>query len=221
MDELPLLPRSFYEPSAREVAPGLLGHWLLRRTPSGWCGGLIVETEAYLRGDPACHAASGLTPRNRVMFGPPGHAYVYFIYGAHYCVNAVCRPGGIAEAVLIRALEPRTGLEFLRHHRTVSRIEHLTNGPAKLCEAMAIDRKLDGADLCARSTALVIARNRQRAAYLAQWGPLVTTARIGITRAAELPLRFLLHRSPFISRAVARLPSVTGKTPHQPSAEES
>jgi DNA-3-methyladenine glycosylase len=149
MGELALLPRSFYEPSARKVAPGLLGHWLLRRTPSGWCGGLIVETEAYLCGDAACHAASGLTPRNRVMFGPPGHAYVYFIYGAHYCVNAVCCPGGIAEAVLIRALEPGTGLEFLRHHRTVGRIEQLTNGPAKLCEAMAIDRKLDGADLSA------------------------------------------------------------------------
>ena len=99
------LPRGFYEPSAKVVAQELLGHFLIRNTPDGFCGGPIVETEAYLVGDAACHAAPGPTNRNRVMFGHPGHAYVYLIYGFHFCVNAVCRPAGIAEALLIRAVE--------------------------------------------------------------------------------------------------------------------
>src|ERR1041385_8920796 len=107
------LPRLFYEPSARMVAPDLLGHFLIRNTPEGPCGGPIVETEAYLVGDPACHGAPGPTPRNRVMFGPPGHAYVYLIYGFHFCVNTVCRPAGIAEAVLIRAIEINFGEELM------------------------------------------------------------------------------------------------------------
>ena len=134
------LPRSFYEPSAKVVARRLLGHWLLRQTAEGLCGGPIVETEAYLEGDAACHAASGLSARNRVMFGRPGHAYVYFIYGAHYCVNAVCLPGGRAEAVLIRAVEPSLGEDLLRKRRPALLPRELASGPAKLCQAMAIDR---------------------------------------------------------------------------------
>src|SRR6267142_2514088 len=138
------LPESFYEPSAKVVAPQLLGHWLIRNTASGPCGGAIVETEAYLRDDPACHAARGLTPRNRVMFGAPGHGYVYLIYGYHFCVNAVCRPAGVGEAVLVRAIEPMVGEEFMRRERPISKARDLTSGPAKLCEAMRIDRGLDG-----------------------------------------------------------------------------
>src|SRR4051812_8022850 len=103
------LPRKFYEPSASEVGPALLGHWLLRRTGTGVIGGLIVETEAYVLGDEACHAAPGLTKRNAVMFGEPGRAYIYFIYGCHFCVNVVCQPPGMAEAVLIRAIQPTFG----------------------------------------------------------------------------------------------------------------
>src|SRR6266446_3260085 len=90
------LPESFYEPSAKVVAPQLLGHWLIRNTASGPCGGAIVETEAYLRDDPACHGFPGPTARNRVLFGGPGHGYVYLIYGYHFCANAVCRPTGVA-----------------------------------------------------------------------------------------------------------------------------
>ena len=194
------LPRSFYEPSAEQVAQDLLGHWLVRNTPEGPAGGPIVETEAYLVGDAACHAAPGLTQRNRVMFGPPGHAYVYFIYGNHFCVNAVCRPQGVAEAVLIRAIEATTGQSFLRRQRATPSERELTNGPAKLCEAMAIDRKLDGADLCEANSELIVARNPQLSKFRRQRGPLVRTVRVGITRAAELPLRFYLDGSPFVSR---------------------
>jgi len=195
----PLL-RTFYEPSAKLVAPALLGHWLVRNTPQGLCGGPIVETEAYLRDDSACHAARGLTRRNRVMFGPPGHTYVYLIYGYHYCVNAVCMPAGVAEAVLIRAVEARFGHEILDRQRSVAARNQLTNGPAKLCQAMAIDLALDGVDLCDHRAPLFIAQNPEAKAFRKQHGPLVTTTRIGITRAAHLPLRFYLEGSSFVSR---------------------
>jgi DNA-3-methyladenine glycosylase len=193
------LPRSFYAPSAKAVALELLGHWLIRHTPDGPCGGPIVETEAYLRDDPACHGAPGLTPRNRVLFGPPGHAYVYFIYGCHYCMNAVCCPAGIAEALLIRAIEPVFGLDFMRRQRSVPP-SHLTNGPAKLSEALEIDRRLDGADLCQSDSPVLIAQNPEVADFRAQHGPIITTRRIGITRAAALPLRFYLAGNPYVSR---------------------
>lgn len=208
------LPRGFYEPSATEVARRLLGHWLVRQTDSGVCGGPIVEVEAYVRGDAACHAAPGLTPRNRVMFGPPGHAYVYFIYGFHYCVNAVCCPAGIAEAVLIRALEPEFGTRFMLRRRKV-KPEHLTNGPAKLCEAMNINRKQDGADLCVPGSPLIIAENPDVAEFRDRKGPVVTTTRIGITRAAALPLRFYLGGSEFVSKRVLSKGAATALSPHE------
>jgi DNA-3-methyladenine glycosylase len=193
------LPRSFYEPSAEIVAQDLLGHWLLRNTPEGPAGGVIVETEAYLRNDAACHAAPGMTQRNKVMFGRPGHAYVYLIYGYHFCVNAVCQPEGTAEAVLIRAIETTVGLPFLKRQRRVLKEKHLTNGPAKLCQAMAIDRKLDGADLCDPRSGLIIAENPEVKTLRKKLGPIMRTVRVGITRAAELPLRFYLDGSEFVS----------------------
>src|SRR5437899_5296316 len=153
------LPRAFYEPSAEVVAPGLLGHWLIPNTPRGYWGGPIVETEGYLTDDPACHAAPGLTPRNRVMFGPPGHAYVYFIYGCHFCVNAVCRPPGTGEAVLIRAIEPSFGQDSMRRRRSAREERQLTSGPGKLCQALDIERTLDGVDLCQQGAPLFIAEN--------------------------------------------------------------
>ncbi|HHY86353.1 MAG TPA: DNA-3-methyladenine glycosylase [Verrucomicrobia bacterium] len=194
------LPRSFYEPSARVVAPELLGHWLLRNTPNGISGGPIVETEAYLVGDPACHGAPGPTTRNRVMFGPPGHAYVYLIYGFHFCFNAVCQPVSVAEAVLVRAIEPQYGIELMRHLRLAGKDRELTSGPGKLCQALGIDRTLDGIDLCDPNSPLFIAENPEVKRFRKQRGPIVTTTRIGITKAATLPLRFYLDASPFVSQ---------------------
>jgi DNA-3-methyladenine glycosylase len=194
------LPRKMYLASAEIVAPRLLGHWLIRRLPEGFCGGPVVEVEAYLENDPACHAAPGLTARNRTMFGPPGHGYVYLIYGCHFCVNAVCKPEGEAEAVLIRAIEPLFGRHHFRANRTGSPLRHLTNGPAKLCKAMAIDRHMDGVDLCQPDSLLMIAENPAADRFRQQHGPLITGKRIGITRAAGLPLRFYLEGSSFVSQ---------------------
>lgn len=191
--------RDFYEPSAQAVAPALLGHWLVRNTGRGPAGGAIVETEAYLADDPACHAAPGMTPRNRVMFGPPGHGYVYFIYGRHFCVNAVCRPAGVGEAVLIRAVEPLFGLEWMRRCRSVRHERDLASGPGKLCQALQIDRTLDGVDFCASTSALFIARNSRVRLFRNRYGPVVITKRIGISRAAHLPLRFYLGKSSAVS----------------------
>jgi DNA-3-methyladenine glycosylase len=194
------LPKSFYEPSAKVVAPQLLGHFLIRNSADGPAGGPIVEVEAYLTDDPACHGAPGPTPRNRVMFGPPGHGYVYLIYGCHFCVNAVCRPSGVAEAVLVRAIEPLFGQQFMRRQRPVSKVRELTSGPAKLCEALKIDRGLDGIDLCDPNATLWIAENPDALNYRKQRGPVITTTRIGITRAAALPLRFYLEGSDYVSK---------------------
>ena len=194
------LPRDFYEPSAKVVAPALLGHWLIRNTAKGPCGGAIVETEAYVVGDAACHGAPGPTARNRVLFGAPGHGYVYLIYGYYYCMNTVCQPHGVAEAVLIRAVEVDLGEELMRQRRVVDETRDLTNGPGKLCVAMDIDRGLDGVDLCDASSPLFIARNPGVKAFRRANGPIVITTRIGLTRAAELPLRFYLEESPFVSR---------------------
>jgi DNA-3-methyladenine glycosylase len=194
------LPREFYEPSAAAVAPLLLGHLLIRNTPDGACGGVIVETEAYLADDPACHAYLRQTTRNRAMWGPPGHAYVYLIYGYHYCFNAVCQPPGVAEAVLVRAIHPTVGIELMQRNRVVAKERDLTNGPAKFCAAMAIDRSHDEVDLCDSDSPLFIARNPQLDEFHKSYGPVRTTTRIGITRAADWHLRFYLDGSPFVSR---------------------
>ena len=194
------LPREFYEPSAALVATALLGHYLIRRTPDGICGGVIVETEAYLANDPACHAYKRETPRNRAMWGEAGHAYIYLIYGYHFCFNAVCRPKGIAEAVLVRAIEPTFGIEAMRSQRKAKTDRDLTNGPAKLCAAMNITRELDEVDICNSTSPLFIAQNPQRDEFCDSSGPLITTTRIGITQAADWPLRFYFDGSKFVSK---------------------
>ena len=190
------LPRSFYAPSAKVVARRLLGHWLIRRTAAGFCGGPVVETEAYLQDDPASHGFAGETARNRTMHGPPGRAYVYFIYGNHYCVNAVCRGAGEAEAVLIRAVEGQMGLEILRANRPGRADLELTNGPGKLCAALAIRRELDGADLCDAGSPLFLARN-PNASRFRQWrGPVMATARVGIDQGGRLAAAFFPASKP-------------------------
>ena len=194
------LPRRFYEPSAQEVAPALLGHWLVRNTPNGPCGGPIVETEAYLIGDPACHGTPGPTARNRVMFGEPGHGYVYLIYGNYFCMNVVCQPPDVAEAVLIRSIEVALGEVSMRRRRQVDAVRDLTNGPGKLCLALDIDRRLDGIDLCDAKSRLFVARNPAVLKFRQERGPMVTTTRIGLTKAAHMPLRFYLEGSPFVSK---------------------
>jgi DNA-3-methyladenine glycosylase len=195
------LPRTFYGPSAEIVAPKLLGHLLLRRMPDrGWAGGVIVETEAYLANDPACHGYRRETPRNRSMYGSPGHAYVYFIYGNYFCFNAVCAPERVAEAVLIRAIEPTFGEDWMRENRPVDSRKDLTSGPAKLCLALNIAREHDSLDLCNVDSELIIARNEDAKHFVYQHKPLITTTRVGITVAADLPLRFYLDKSAFISR---------------------
>jgi DNA-3-methyladenine glycosylase len=200
LTKLAPLPRAFYNPSAAVVAPRLLGHILVRETAEGTIAAVIVETEAYIVDDPACHGYGGESARNRSMYGPPGHAYVYFIYGVYWCVNAVCRPKGVAEAVLIRAVEPVGGIDLMRKNRPVAHDKQLTNGPGKLCTALAIDRALDGADLCDAQSPLWIAQNPDHKKLVLDRGPMITTTRIGITKATHLPLRFYLKGSPWVSK---------------------
>jgi len=194
------LPRAFFEPGAAEVAPQLLGHWLVRRDGEETLGGIIVEVEAYLREDPACHAFRGETARTKSMWGPPGHCYVYLIYGFHYCVNAVCRPAGEAEGVLLRALQPLWGVETMRARRGGLAGKHLTSGPGKLCAALGIRRDMDGTDICSPDSPLVVAENPARAETVRELGPVVQTTRVGISKAADWPMRWYLGGSAFVSR---------------------
>jgi DNA-3-methyladenine glycosylase len=207
MENLKPLPREFYEPSAKVVAPRLLGHWLIRRTREGYAGGHIIETEAYVKGDPACHAYVGMTNRNRVMWGEPGRAYVYLIYGFYFCFNTVCRPHGQAEAVLVRAVDVTFGRDWMQLNRPVPQETQLTSGPGKLCVAMKIDRSLDGADLCDASSEIFVAENPDVRAFRRAQGPMITTTRIGLTQAADWPLRYYLEKSSFVSKRERRATS--------------
>jgi DNA-3-methyladenine glycosylase len=204
MPEFEPLPRSFYVPSAKSVAPRLLGHYLLRRTPNGLAGGPIVETEAYITGDPGCHGFIGSTPRNRAMFGPPGHAYIYLIYGFYHCLNAVCRPENQGEAILIRAIEATFDPVWMRANRPVDKDTALTSGPGKICVALDLDRTHDNADLCDTNSPVFIAENPSVKKFRRRLGPMITTTRIGLTLAADWPLRFYLAGSPFVSRKIRR-----------------
>jgi DNA-3-methyladenine glycosylase len=192
----PLSP-DFYDRPTEIVARELLGAILERRSPDGVTSGRIVETEAYLGpDDPACHAAAGLTKRNEALFGPPGTAYVYFIYGMHWCVNAVTRERGHGSAVLIRALEPLEGLALMQSRRGPVAPGELVNGPAKLCAALAIDGRLDGVRLD-RAPLRILEGSRPSDDRIA------IAPRIGITQAADWPLRFFERDNPHVSRAPA------------------
>jgi DNA-3-methyladenine glycosylase len=182
-----LLTREFFARSVHEVAPELVGCTLL----VDGVGGRIVEVEAYAPDDPASHGFRGQTPRNRAMFGPAGHAYVYRSYGVHWCLNLVCAGEGIPEAVLVRALEPTVGVERMRARRGLEAERLLCAGPGRLCQALAIDGEHDGLRIDRPPFELRSAEH-----------PVEVDAglRVGITRAAELPWRYVLAGSPFLSR---------------------
>jgi DNA-3-methyladenine glycosylase len=189
--------RSFYSQPTITVARQLLGKYLVRRHPDGKTVGKIVETEAYVGPhDLACHAAKGRTARTEVMFGPPGHAYVYFIYGVYYCLNIVTEETGHASAVLIRALEPIEGIELMQRRRKTSELRNLASGPGKLCLAMSIDKSLNGADMSHGNVLYVEDRNEPPLKILA-------TPRIGVDYAGkwkDKPWRFLIRGSEFVSK---------------------
>lgn len=179
-----VLDESFFDRDAVTVAAGLIGCAL----QVGVSGGVIVETEAYRRDDPASHSFPGETKRNRVMFGPPGRAYVYRSYGIHWCLNAVCLPGS---AVLIRAIEPTSGIEEMRERRGVESTQLLCSGPGKLCQALGIDGSFDGLPLDHPPFALHPPEKRPN---------ISIGERIGISKAVDKPWRFGLKDSPFLSR---------------------
>lgn len=188
-----ILSQSFFSRPTRQVAKALLGQILVHQTPQGTTSGKIVEVEAYLpKNDPGCHAARGMTPRNRVMFGPAGHAYVYFCYGNHYLFNVVTEKNGTPGAVLIRALEPVEGAGIMAKRRGRLDVDDrgLTNGPGKLVQALEIARQHNGIQLWKKPVYLQKAERKE---------PVGVTTRIGITEGSELPLRFYLKGNPYIS----------------------
>jgi DNA-3-methyladenine glycosylase len=189
------LPRSFFARPSPEVAPDLLGRVLVRRLSSGTVLAVrLVETEAYQEDDPASHSYRGRTTRTGVMFGPPGHLYVYFTYGMHFCMNVVTGQEGEGSAVLLRAAEPLEGLATMRARRGVEDPRLLCSGPARLCEALGVDRSDDGADLV-RGPGL-----RLLAGGPVPSGRVEVTTRVGIRHAIERRWRFLERDDPFVSR---------------------
>lgn len=209
-----IMPRTFFERHPRVVARQVLGKILARRERDGsLVAGRIAEVEAYLGADDAAaHSAAGKTERTAVLFGPPGHAYVYFTYGMHYCMNISCEPEGLAGCVLLRALEPIEGIEEMIRNRKVQiprpaqraqngsplnerTLKLLCSGPARLCQALGIDRPRDnGKDLLSRDSDLLLLDDGYRVKRA------LATTRIGITKSAHLPLRFYIEGSPFLSR---------------------
>jgi DNA-3-methyladenine glycosylase len=191
LGESEVLPESFYRRPAVDVAKDVLGKVLVH----GRTAGMIVETEAYLGGDDlASHSARGLTDRTRVIFGPPGRAYVYLIYGMYECLNFVVEPEGHAGCVLIRALEPVSGFKAMFERRSAARKpEDLASGPGKLTRALDITRKLNG---CSLTKSPLVVRDWSRQPGI----DVVTTTRIGITHCADWPLRYYIRGNSFVSK---------------------
>jgi len=209
------LKAEFFNRDPRRVARALLGKLLVRKTARGILAGRIVETEAYLgKGDAAAHAAAGKTARNAVLFGPPGHAYVYFIYGNHYCLNVSCLPDGVPGCVLFRALEPVSGIERMAEARgivvtkeidlrRISSLNKISSGPGRMAEALEITRERDnGKSLVSPRSDLRLADDGYRVRRV------MVTPRIGIVKSAEQPLRYFIAGNPFVSgRRTARASS--------------
>ncbi len=204
--EVSLLDTAFFDRDPRRVARALLGKLLIRKTPRGILAGRVVETEAYLgQDDAAAHSAAGKTARNAVLFGPPGHAYVYFIYGNHYCFNVSCLPDGVPGGVLFRALEPVAGIVQMAQARGIeiaketdlkqlSLLKKIASGPGRLCEALDITRARDnGKSLVNSRSDLRIVDDGYRARRI------MKTPRIGIVKSAEQPLRFFISGNSFVS----------------------
>ena len=198
-----ILPREFYDRDPVTVGRELLGKLLIRREGRKLLAGRIVEDEAYLGArDPAAHGYAGLTPRNAVLFGPPGHAYVYFIYGNHYCLNVSCLKEGRGEGVLFRAMEPVFGIADMTRARGIElppspsapQLRMISSGPGRMAEALGITRVRDnGKDFTSRRSDLWFADDGYRPARI------VATPRIGITKAVEQPLRFVIAGNPYVS----------------------
>ncbi len=188
--------RTFYERYTVTVAKEILGRLLVKRTPQGLLTGRIVEAEAY-RGvdDPASHSYRGRTKRNEVMFGKPGVAYVYFTYGNHYCLNVVTEQDSVPAAVLIRAVEPLTGIEVMKKNRGVQRLIDLASGPGKLTKAFQITREDNGRDVADASSPLTVCQPAKPEEF-----KVVQTTRIGIRVATELPWRFYIQGNPHVSK---------------------
>jgi len=190
----PLL-REFYDRAPVEVAIGLLGKIIVHQTDVGRVSGRIVEAEAYLaKDDSACHASRGRNRKNGSMFGPPGHAYVYPIH-ARYCFNVVTEPKDVASAVLVRAIEPLDGISLMKQRRARNRLVEIANGPAKLCEALDIDRSMDGWDLTLGEEFWV----KEDGDFDAEQLDIGRSKRIGVTSAHDLELRFFVKGNAFVS----------------------
>ena len=198
--KLVILPTVFFNRDPRKVGRALLGKVLVRKGGKTLLAGRIVETEAYLDGDPAAHSFVGRTARNDVLFGPPGRSYVYFIYGNHYCLNVSCLPDGVPGGVLFRAVEPLVGVEEMARARgmelgSTSSLVRLTSGPGRLAEAFGITRTRDnGKSFTDPKSDLFIADDGYRVRKAEE------TVRIGITKAAEMPLRYVVAGNPFVSK---------------------
>jgi DNA-3-methyladenine glycosylase len=184
-----ILPAEFYDRDPRQVAVDLLGCVLVHDSSEGRASGVIVETEAYRPDDPACHAYNGPTLRNSSIFGPPGTAYVYLSYGMHVLLNAVCGAEGVGSPVLIRALRPLEGVDLMRYRR--GRGSNLAGGPGRLTQALGVSLEYDGASLV--EGPLFISWGESAG------GEIVATTRVGISRGAELPWRYLLHGEESVS----------------------
>src|SRR4051794_18227977 len=191
MPDLTSLDPNFFARRVQDVAPDLIGATLF----CGKTGGIIVEVEAYHHTDPAAHSFGGRTTRNAVMFGPPGFAYVYRSYGIHWCFNVVCEPDGSASAVLVRALQPTVGIAAMKLRRGISEERLLCSGPGRLCQALGITREHNGLAVDASPFA-IFGRTRE--------DDIVTGPRIGLTKAVDLPWRFGLAGSGYLSKPFRR-----------------
>jgi DNA-3-methyladenine glycosylase len=188
------LPRTFFQRDTFKLVPEVLGKILVRKIGKTVIAGRIVEVEAYVGSDPASHAANGMTARNRPMFEDGGISYVYFTYGMHFCFNIVTEQSGFPAALLVRALEPLEGIDAMKKHRKTNDERNLTNGPAKLCQALAIDRELNGIALDGK--VLYIAND----GYRIRPGEIATSPRIGIRVGTGSLWRFYLGGNDFVSK---------------------